>query len=261
MIEKKPWTTYIKNRIKNNKNFICFIGGPTGSGKSWSSLSIAEELDDNFDIDRCVFKGEELMQLVNSGKLKSGSVIVFEEAGIDLSNRNWQSLQNKVLNYLFQTFRHKRFILIMNSPYMDFIDKATRKLFHAEFFVETIERDRGQTVIKPQLIQYNSRRDKFYYKYLRCPVANVGLAVVKKWRVDKPSVELIEKYEEKKNAFTKALNAEILASLQKKAGKEKKPEWLCSECGHEWISRSKKPSRCPKCENKTSPTLKEAVST
>ena len=77
--KEKHWVTYIKQRITKNKNFLGFISGETGSGKSYSSLRIAEELDTDFNVDRCVFSGLELMDLINANGLKKGSVIVFEE--------------------------------------------------------------------------------------------------------------------------------------------------------------------------------------
>lgn len=225
-----------------------FIGGPTGSGKSFASLSIAEMLDQEFDINRCVFTGSELMNLINSGQLKKGSVIVFEEAGIELSNRSWQSLMNKMLGFLIQTFRHKNFILIFNSPYMDFVDSATRKLFHAEINTRKIDFEKKMTILKPQIIQYNARLKKFYYKYLRIGIKNQGMAAVKSWSVPKPSAALIKAYEKKKTEFTTALNKEIQNQIMLKKEKKPKKKVECNVCGHIWQPRAQSPGRCPKCQ-------------
>lgn len=210
---EKSWIRYIRQRIKQNKNFLCFISGPTGSGKSYSCLSIAEQLDPDFSVDRVVFRGVELMDLINSGKLKRGSVVIFEEAGVEMSSRNWQSTTNKMLNFLIQTFRHRNFILLFNSPYMDFVDASTRRLFHAEF--KTLSIDFGKKVVKlnPQLIQYNGRLQRFYYKYLRL-ITSEGVVPVRRWSVGKPSEVLLKAYELKKSAFTDALNAEISRELR-----------------------------------------------
>ena len=207
------WVRYIHQRIKQNKNFLGFISGPTGSGKSWSSISIAEQLDPTFTDERIVFSGIELMKLINSDKLKKGSVIVFEEAGIGMSNKNWQSTINKMLNFLIQTFRHRNFILIFNSPYMDFVDASTRKLFHAEFNTVGIDANKGTCRLKPRTIQYNSRTKKFYFKMLRV-ITKKGLIPVNFWSVGKPSPELIKTYEVKKKAFTDKLNANIQQELE-----------------------------------------------
>ena len=211
--KEKYWISYIKGRIRKNKNFLGFISGQTGSGKSFSSLRIAEELNPDFSPERVVFNGLELMSLINSGKLKKGSVIIFEEVGVNMDAKNWQSTTNKMLNYLMQTFRHRNFILIMNSPYMDFVDAGTRKLFHAEMRTAGIDFNKKQVRLKPHLIQYNSRIKKFYYKRLKVITAQ-GKIPVDWWLVDKPSRELIKVYEDKKDSFTDKLNQDIQAELQ-----------------------------------------------
>lgn len=209
------WVRYIHQRIKNNKNFILMISGPTGSGKTWAGLAIGELVDEDFNIDRVVFKGSELMKLINSNELKSGSVILWDEAGIDLSSRSWQSMMNKMLNFLLQTFRHKNFILILTAPYGDFIDVSSRKLFHAEFETVSINKAKKTCSIKPKLLQYNSSNKKWYRKYLQSIRTGFGRVKIKRWSVPKPSDELIEVYERKKLIFTKELNKDIQEKLLK----------------------------------------------
>jgi len=221
--KEKYWITYIKQRIKKNKSFLGFIGGATGSGKSYSNLRICEEADPEFNIDGVVFGGLELMDLINSGKLKRGSAICFEEVGVELNSRNWASVTNKMLNYLMQTFRHRGFILIMNSPYMDFVDSATKKLFHAEMLTVGIDFDKQEVLLKPQLLQYNSRLKKFYYKRLKV-ITPEGKKPIDIWRVAMPSSELRQAYEKKKTEYTTRLNKKIYDELEavENKGKQKK---------------------------------------
>jgi len=213
---------YIKQRIDQNKNFVCLISGQTGSGKSWSALSCAEMLDPHFKISQVIFRGTELLSLINSGKIKRGSVIIWDEAGIDLSNRAWQSATNKLLNFLFQTFRHKGYILFFTTPYSDFVDKLTRRLFHCEIKTVSIDFKNRTTRVKPQLMQYNSRFGKFYYKYLRVNMKGGGVMPLTDWNIPAPSNELIDAYEKKKTEFTTKLNQEIEEELNKVEGKKKK---------------------------------------
>ena len=254
---KQAWITYTHNRIKNNKNALYFISGQTGSGKSWSAISICKQLDPDFDESRIVFSGSELLNLVNNGNLKKGSCILFDEAGIDLGNRTWQSLTNRVINYLLQTFRHKNFILIFTSPYMDFVDAATRKLFHAQFEVLGIDKEAKKTKLRCKLIEYNGNYSKFYYKYLRIMIKakRSYLTPIKLWNVAKPEEELVNNYESKKNVFTLALNQQIEKDLAKKNSqkeKKKKKEYdmKCPKCNYEWKSYLKQPKRCPKCSKR-----------
>lgn len=223
--ENEPsWIRYAKQRTRQNKNFLCFISGPTGSGKSYSCLRIGELLDPEFDVNRVVFGGLELMRLIESGKLHKGSVIVWEELGVSASNRNWQSATNKLLSFLMQTFRHRCFVLLMNAPYMDFADAALRRLFHAELRTVSIDYAEEKVLLRPQLIQYNGRLQKFYYKYLRLITPN-GVVPVVSWKVGKPSASLVEAYEKRKLDFTNALNAEITRELERQEAK-KQPKAL-----------------------------------
>lgn len=219
--KEKYWISYIKQRIRKNKNFLGFISGATGSGKSYSSLRICQELDPEFDISRCVFGGLELMNLINSDKLKRGSAICFEEIGVEMNAKNWASVTNKMVNYLFQTFRHRGFILIINSPYMDFVDSSTRKLFHAEMQTVGIDFQNEEVLLKPQLLQYNSRLQKFYYKRLKV-ITYEGKVPITIWRVPKPTEELLEAYEQKKREYTNKLNKKIYTELEALEQKGKK---------------------------------------
>lgn len=215
---------YILYRIKKNKNFLVTLTGPTGSGKSWSALSMGELLDEEFNVDRVVFSGTELMKLINGGTLKSGSVIIWDEAGVNLSNRNWQSAINKMMNFLLQTFRHKNFILIFTVPYHDFVDASTRKLFHADFQTVSISRAKNTCRIKPKLMQYNANMKKWYYHYLKVVKPNDGMIKINRWDVPKPSKELVEQYEMKKNRFTKTLNFDIQKTMENIEKTDNRPE-------------------------------------
>jgi len=209
---------YINQRIRQNKNFVCLISGQTGSGKSWCALSIAEMLDPDFHIRQIIFKGTELLALINSGKLKRGSVIIWDEAGIDLSNRAWMSATNKLLNFVFQTFRHKGYILFFTTPYSDFVDKQTRRLFHCEMKTIKINFKNKTTKIKPLLLQWASHKQDFYRHRLKVSVLGGGFAPLDFWDVPAPSKEMIDKYEVLKTDFTSNLNAEIEAELNKIEG-------------------------------------------
>lgn len=209
------WVRYIRNRISKKKNFLCLISGPTGSGKSWAGLSIATMMDKNFVSSRVIFGLKGLMEFINSGEnFPPGTCFVWDEFQIEGSSRTWQSLTNRLLNSLLTTFRHKNFILIITSPYSDFIDSNSRKLLHAELEIKKIDYHTRKTKIKPQLIQYNSRNKKFYYKYLRVKTLRGNIAPVVSWSVPAPPKWLIEEYEHLKTRFTTALNKDIQRQLE-----------------------------------------------
>jgi len=249
--KKGYWVQYISQQIRKNKNWLQICSGATGSSKSWSMLEFADQLNmetrgELFDIKNCCFKAKNIMQRINSGELKKGSVLMWDEVGIDLSNRAWQSLQNKVINYLLQTFRHKNIILLFTCPYSDFVDLATRKLFHAEFRTLKIDFKKNEATLKPLLIQYNSRLGKFYWKRLKV-ITKKGNLPIDTIILKKPREDLIKEYEAKKTAFTDKLNISIEHSLEKLEEKDK-PKYKCNHCGHKWVGRGlNEPTRCPEC--------------
>ena len=223
--KEKPensWVRYFLRRIQLNKNNLVVFMGATGSGKTWSGISILEIMSKRdkipFTINHIVFSLKELMELINSGILKKGSKILFDEPQISISNRDFQSEANKVFNFLLTTFRHRNWTLFFCTPYEDLLDKSTRKLFHAKFETMSINVNTKTCKVKPKVIEYNSQIGKFYEKFLRVSYKPLGssnniVTKLKFWNVPKPSKELIKEYEKKKLNFTTNLNREIMNKL------------------------------------------------
>ena len=57
---------WFNHRIQKNRNVIALFIGDTGSGKSLSSIRLAERVDSSFNVDRIVFTVQEFVSLVNS---------------------------------------------------------------------------------------------------------------------------------------------------------------------------------------------------
>jgi len=218
LIKYKPgqqsWVTWIKKRITSNLNFMALAEGPTGIGKSWAMLRMAYDIDPDFQTRQVAFSFRQVMSIINADwfKEKKWKVIIFDEAQTDIGNRQWQSLTNKLMNYLLSTFRHQNIILLFTSPYSDFIDSASMKLIHCKFEVRN-HNDRTQlTLIRPKILQYNSQRKKFYEHSLHV-LRDGELHKLSYWRVKKPPEHLIEPYEKAKTEFTDALNRKIEKEL------------------------------------------------
>ena len=220
-----PVINWLKNRIhKQNKNNLIIICGETGSGKSWRALRIAEALNPKFSMDYVVFKSREFFNLLTTGKLKKGSVIIWEEGGVEASNRNWYSILNKQINYAFQTMRHRNFTLIMTVPSIGFIDSALRPLFH--LYIECLYIDRVNDCCKCKVLrmQHNPRLGKTFYKYFRVRGASGLGSIGNPMWINSPSPELITAYEERKTEFTKDLYKDCLAEIDKAETNAKK-DW------------------------------------
>lgn len=213
------FTKYIGDRISKNKNFIACITGSTGSGKSYSAVRLGQILDPDFDHRNICFDAEELMGLIEckTKELTKGSCIVFDEIQVTMGHLNFQDIVSKCLNSLFQTFRHRNFILIMTSPHFDFINASLRKLFHCRMETVFINPQEKICCLKPLLLQINQRTGKIYNKYLR-----VRGVPIRKMNVGLPTKQLLDHYERRKTTFTNKVNAEIRKKLEDAKKKDRK---------------------------------------
>ena len=221
---------YIKDRVLHkNKNFLMLFVGATGSGKSYSALKLAEELDDSFDINRVCFKAKDFMNTINQlveraekGEVIKGKVVLWDEFGVEHNAREFMTISNRVINYFFQTSRHLNLIVIMTVPLLSFIDSATRKLSHAVAEMQGINSRTKTASVKVKMLQTNVITGKEYPKYLRYRRKN-KMFVSKRLKFNLPSKELREVYEKKKKEFTTQLNQEIMNKLLKSEAKDNKP--------------------------------------
>lgn len=216
------WKSYILQRIERNKNFVGCVTGPTGSGKSYSALAELEKLDPDFTIENCCFNERGFLNLLN-GKvkpLKKGSAIMWDEIQTSMDHLGFQSLQARLLNYVFQTFRHKNYILYVTSPHFSFINKSARMMFHSRMETISINTKNNTCKLKPFLIQVNQKTGKVYEKYLRVHNGQ-GVVPLTRINVPLPSSKLLKDYERCKTEFTINLNKDIkeqLDRLEKKKG-------------------------------------------
>jgi len=224
------------NRIESGKNCLVGVFGETGGGKSLSVLQImrglylyryGKEPEDDYILEHLFFKAKPFLEnmkdlashLRTTGKKKK-QVWLFDEAGVDASNRNWQSLQNKILGWLAQTFRNLQQIIFFTTPSLSFLDSNVRKLLH--FYLEAVYIDtkKKMCVLKPLEMQYATRLDKIYYHNLEYPTTN-GIIEVDVLGCPKISDELEMKYDHKKAEFQDVTYGDMIGALNKLDDKHK----------------------------------------
>lgn len=204
---------YVRNRIVRKKNALIAIVGGTGSGKSYSALSIGEQLDPNFDITRVAFTPVEFLDLIrDEAKLPHGSVIVLDEGQLSVSSREWFSIQNKLLNQVLSTFRYKQLVVIFTTPDLSFIDSQARKLFHMYMETVSINRKKGIATLKPFQISVMRRKGQVWYIY-PTTTTDKGTFKFKRVRIKKPSQKICFRYEKKKREFAENMYNEFRATL------------------------------------------------
>jgi len=204
----------IKNKLHHrNQNHTILILGPPGAGKSWASLRIAELIDPDFSAEQIVFHPKEFMQLINSGKIKRGSAVVFEEIGISMDARSFASLSNKMLSYVLESMRHRNFCLIISTPDAAFLDINARRLICSIIEMKKMYETLGYSVAKYKNVQVNPMTGKSYKKLIRYRTKSGVITAISSVRIHKPSDALIEAYEKRKSEFTHKLYKDIEQSL------------------------------------------------
>tara|TARA_Y100000310_G_C20517674_1_gene732023 strand:- start:143 stop:988 length:846 start_codon:yes stop_codon:yes gene_type:complete len=203
---KKIW--YRLNYL--NKNVLMIICGETGSSKSYSAISLASMLSNKYYI---IFNPLEFLKLITSKILKKGDIIIFDEAGVGMSSREWYSIQNKLLGSVLQTFRNLNVGVIFTTPNLSFIDIQARKLFHYYMETANIDYKKELAYLKVFEIQHNSRYDKTYFKHPKFKVDN-RFITMSHIEVQKPKPKQCKDYETMKLIYTEQLNRKALESLQ-----------------------------------------------
>jgi len=222
----KLMNSIIKRRLlKNNQNILVAITGKTGSGKSYSTLSICElyyneVLNKEFPIENCCFSLEELMKRLRSGQLKKGDLLILEEAGVNAGSLDFQNKIVKMFNYLLQSFRSLNVGLIVNLPMFSMLNKQSRMLMHLHLQTVTIDKDKKIAILKPLWLQYNQHSGKLYLH--RPEVYNDGVPEKIDYIVcPLPSSELRKKYEQKKENFLFGLVDEFNKEIEKVKDKDR----------------------------------------
>ena len=103
-----PW---IRDRIYHNQNVLGLFIGPTGSGKSYSAMELARSVDSTFMPNKSVyFDVLPFIQEVVRGNLKRGNALILDDAGVFMNSRDWQSIQNRAMSVVAQSFRYRNLI-------------------------------------------------------------------------------------------------------------------------------------------------------
>lgn len=147
---------HIRKRVlERDKNYLGIAVGPTGSGKSATAAQICGTVDPSFFEEcRVVLTPVEFMETIQT--MDKGEAIMLDEAGIGLSAREWMRVQNRLLGYTAQLFRHKNLVVFFTVPSMRFIDTQMRDLMHGIISLNSIDYEQKITIAKYYMIYHNS---------------------------------------------------------------------------------------------------------
>lgn len=146
MTAEKYLANLFRQRLRENRNLICVFIGPTGEGKSYSALRLAELMADRDPF--LIFDSGSFLKTVQE-EVKSNDVLVWDEAGLGMGARDWKSVLNKIAGYIIQSFRFKNLALFITVPVLKMIDIQGRQLSHWSIFCRYADRISHQVTALP----------------------------------------------------------------------------------------------------------------
>jgi len=215
---------WITNRVLTRRNScnVRFVG-ETGSGKSWSALALGEEccrlMNRKMSGKDIYFSVLDMVKEIRDNNPPPGTIFFLDEQQVAASNKEHGSKRNKAYATIMSTVRSKRYIFITTLPFSDMTDKQVRRLFHLE--IETKGANLANNTVRslPRFLNYLRNNDKLYYRKLlvRWRGENGRSKTIKlsTWNIPKPSDDLIQVYEMKKEIFQKKLYNLLADELSK----------------------------------------------
>ena len=208
-----PW---IRDRIYRNQNVLGLFIGPTGSGKSYSAMELARSVDATFMPHKSVyFDVLPFIQEVVRGNLKRGNALILDDAGVFMNSRDWQSIQNRAISVVAQSFRYRNLITFITVPKWDYIDAQTRGLFNI-IFVATHQQGVFKIFIPKEVHKTLKQADTFL-TYPRVPKPNSRIykpITVKTARYRLVLEDIAKEYEAKRAIMIQRIQNEILEELE-----------------------------------------------
>ena len=189
------------------------------SGKSYLDLRKAElqhrrRFNEEFPIKNVCFSVAELMERISSGELRTGEILILEEAGVNIGSGDWQNKIVKMFNYILQSFRSMNVGIFMNLPVLSMMSKQARLLTHMHMETVGIDFELGLCKVKPLCHQLNQHTGKSYWKYMRVKKGE-SIVTVQRMAFGMPSDRVVKLYEDKKEKFLMGITKEFTQQLRK----------------------------------------------
>lgn len=188
--------------LRNNRNWVALLCGPTGTGKSYTALRLAELLDPEFNVHRCVFSTKEFLEVFHT--CHPGDFIIFDE-GEEFNARRGMKESNVQMGIIMAMLRFTQVNVIFTLPTIHMIDINARRLAHS--YLYTIEVDRHRAVdwkrSRSGVYWYNIQNSRLPSKNSDDGLKFVnplvkGKKVRKVW-FEAPDEDLLARYESKKH--------------------------------------------------------------
>lgn len=208
ILREKVW----KRIHRKDKNWMGIVCGETGSGKSEFGLRLCELLDPDFSEDQIAHTIQEFIELVNEDR-PPGSFILFDEVGVALSHATHYDEDQIRLNHVLETWRSQNRGLVMTAPHMGLVQKSSRGLLHAQMDMLGINLSYYLAEARYRRISTDTDDGELYKKYPRLR-EDGRKRKFRTLQLYKPSPDIVEPYQEKKEAFNDSLNEDVLQQVR-----------------------------------------------
>jgi len=188
---------------ERNQHFMAVMVGPEGSGKSYTSLKIAETVDPTFDAERVMFDPAEFLAKLQEWKEAgetAGKMVVVDEAGVGIGTRSWYEKDQIKLNKVLQVIRDENMGIIFTVPALSDLDSQARRRLRA--FCEMTGLEEGEWA-EFKMLRWQPKRDDQNQVYKKYPVVRVRgqPTKIRRMRLSPPSSDLTKAYNTRKESF------------------------------------------------------------
>lgn len=250
--------------LRKNRNFFVLAQGDTGTGKSESiGLTLCKAVDPTFDMNRIAYaKPAPFLRIINSGDLKKGNSVMWDDAGLGMPARKFMSTMNQALSEVIQIFRTDNILVVVTVPDLSMLDKHMKLLYHAQIDSQEIDYKRKHAVAKFLKIQINRNKKKVYRKHFRMRRPDGKIITLTKARFALAPKELRQEYGRWRKALTKETKARALQTVedvesQMAINKERKLQSPklppCQMCGKRDYRANSSGLRCRVCGHQNPP--------
>jgi hypothetical protein len=215
----EKWLLYrIWKRLnRKNEHFMGVIVGQEGSGKSYTAVKIAQNIDPSFNADRVIFDIADLLERLAEENHEPGQCYVLDEAGVQLGRRTWQDRGQVMANQALQLIRKHNLGLIFTLPRLSELDSQAQGRLQAMY--EISKKVEGEYVKGKWKFFDPDRSDdtgKIYKKYPRRE-QNGQMKRITRMCFAPPEGNVVDNYEAKKDEFLEDFYEDTIAELRDEA--------------------------------------------
>jgi hypothetical protein len=190
---------YIHYQLSRNENVLILIEGRTQMGKSTLAIQIAIALG-KYSLDNVVFDTKSFMERLTV--MQFGDVLIYDDAGVGISNQDWYMQDVKVFGRTSQTIGNKHLVVIITTPDMNFIEPQSRRLISILLQGDPDEKAVFRVKHPRKKTNITSVDQKIYYPYVRFRDKETGkMLMIRQVKADRLPDEIYNPYNVKKSDF------------------------------------------------------------